>query len=46
MQESFLEYVNNLLNTGEITNIYLKEDYDRISDALGKVLAEKKIPET
>jgi dynein heavy chain len=32
MYESFLEDVNNLLNTGEITNLYLKEDYDRMID--------------
>ena len=28
MQESFLEDVNNILNTGEITNLYEKGDYD------------------
>jgi len=39
MHESFLEDVNNLLNTGEITNLYTKEDDERIEDALGKVLA-------
>lgn len=30
MNESFLEDLNNILNTGEITNLYLKEDKDRI----------------
>lgn len=37
MYESFLEDVNNLLNTGEITNLYLKEDYERMFGALSKV---------
>ena len=26
MYESFLEDINNILNTGEITNLYVKED--------------------
>jgi dynein heavy chain, axonemal len=30
MYESFLEDINNILNTGEITNLYIKEDYDRM----------------
>ena len=30
MYESFLEDINNILNTGEITNLYVKEDYDRM----------------
>ena len=28
MHECFLEDVNNILNTGEITNLYTKEDMD------------------
>jgi dynein heavy chain len=46
MHESFLEDVNNLLNTGEITNLYTKEDNERIEEALGKVLSEKKMAQT
>jgi len=34
MHESFLEDVNNILNTGEITNIYAKEDFERMSESL------------
>ena len=26
MYETFLEDINNILNTGEITNLYVKED--------------------
>ncbi len=44
MHESFLEDINNILNTGEISNIYSKEDFDRMSDALSKHLAIQKIP--
>ena len=44
MYESFLEDVNNILNTGEITNLYLKEDYERMSEALSSTLAKLKIP--
>jgi dynein heavy chain, axonemal len=46
IDESFLEDVNNLLNTGEITNLYQKEDTDSIEEALGPVLAAKKLPQT
>lgn len=44
MYESFLEDVNNILNTGEITNLYAKEDFERMNDSLTKVLNKKKIP--
>ena len=30
MYETFLEDINNILNTGEITNLYVKEDFDRM----------------
>ena len=45
MYESFLEDINNILNTGEITNLYLKEDFERMIESLGKKLAEKKLPQ-
>ena len=37
MYESFLEDINNILNTGEITNLYAKEDYERMTNSLAKV---------
>jgi dynein heavy chain len=37
MHESFLEDINNILNTGEITNLYAKEDFERMFSALSKV---------
>lgn len=46
MYESFLEDINNILNTGEITNLYLPEDFDRMSGSLSKVLAQMKKDET
>lgn len=44
--ESFLEDINNILNTGEITGLYQKEDYDRMFSALSKVNQQMKRPET
>ena len=44
MHESFLEDVNNILNTGEITNIYAKEDFERMSESLSNQLSKQKIP--
>ena len=38
MYESFLEDINNILNTGEITNLYQKEDIDRMIFSLEKQL--------
>jgi len=38
MNETFLEDLNNILNTGEITNLYEKEDKDRMNETLSKVL--------
>jgi len=46
MHESFLEDVNNILNTGEITNLYAKEDIERMDESLSKLLSQKKIPQT
>ena len=45
MHESFLEDVNNILNTGEITNLYSKEDLEQMQDSgLNQILSQKKIP--
>lgn len=43
--ESFLEDVNNLLNSGEIPNIWLPEDKDLINNELRPLAAEKGIYE-
>ena len=44
MSETFLEDVNNILNTGEITNLYESADYERMAVNLEKDLMKKKIP--
>lgn len=44
MYETFLEDINNILNTGEITNLYAKEDFDRMQQSLEKVLQQMKRP--
>jgi dynein heavy chain len=38
-----LEDLNNILNTGEISN-YLKEDKDRMGDSLTKIMQQLKRP--
>lgn len=46
MYESFLEDINNILNTGEITNLYAKEDYERMFASLAKINQQMKRAET
>ncbi len=43
--ESFLEDVNNLLNSGEIPNLWLQEDKDLINNDLRKIAADNGIYE-
>lgn len=38
LNESFLEDINNVLNTGEITNLYKADDFDRMVADLSKHL--------
>lgn len=42
--EQFLEDVNCILNTGEISELYKKEDFDKMSRSLENFMKEKKIP--
>tara|TARA_B110000285_G_C15112235_1_gene611833 strand:+ start:1131 stop:2204 length:1074 start_codon:yes stop_codon:yes gene_type:complete len=46
INESFIENLNNLLNTGEIPNLMLPEDKEDISNGLRPVCQEKKIVDT
>lgn len=46
MYESFLEDVNNILNTGEITNLYSKEDTETMAEYLEPILTKRKIAVT
>ena len=44
MYESFLEDINNLLNTGDITGLYEAADVAKMSEDLTPLLTKKKIP--
>jgi dynein heavy chain, axonemal len=42
--EEFLEDTNCILNTGEIADLYDKEDFDRMEVSLQKVMKDRRIP--
>lgn len=42
ISESFIEDINNLLNTGEIPNLLLPEDKDKIINGVRPVVIEMK----
>ena len=44
MYESFLEDINNLLNTGDITNLYEPADLGKMTEDLSPRLTKRKIP--
>lgn len=44
IHEQFLEDVNSILNTGEIADLYEKEDYDKMAECLEKYMREQRIP--
>ncbi len=46
VKETFLEDINNLLNTGDIPNLFLPEDYDKIINSVRPILAEMKRVDT
>jgi len=46
IDETFIENLNNLLNTGEIPNLLLPEDKDEIVNKVRPFCAEKKIVDT
>ena len=46
MYESFLEDINNILNTGDITNLYEPVDVARMAECMTPILQKKKIPES
>jgi dynein heavy chain len=46
IMESFIENLNNLLNTGEIPNLMAPEDKDEINNGVRPVCQEKKIIDT
>lgn len=42
VKETFLEDINNLLNTGDIPNLFLPEDYDKIINSVRPIVIEMK----
>ena len=46
LTETFLEDLNNVLNTGEIPNLMLPEDKDKIQNDLRTVITDSKKVET
>ncbi|KAI5076359.1 hypothetical protein GOP47_0008424 [Adiantum capillus-veneris] len=46
VMESFLEDINNILNSGEVPNIWKNEDLDLIANAMRPLLQQKGIPTT
>lgn len=46
IDESFIENLNNLLNTGEIPNLWAPEDKDEIVNGVRPICNERKIPDS
>jgi len=46
VHEQFLEDIDCLLNTGEIADLYDKEDRSRMAASLSKFMSERKIPQS
>lgn len=46
VKESFLEDINNLLNTGDVPNLFLPEDTDKIINGVRPIVIEMKRIET
>ena len=42
VKESFLEDLNNILNTGEVPNIWGPEDYDEILNEMRSIASKEK----
>jgi dynein heavy chain len=46
IDEAFIENLNNLLNTGEIPNLWAPEDKDEIINGVRPHCNERKIPDS
>lgn len=46
VSEGMLEDVNNILNSGDVPNLYGPEEMDRIMSACRPICAKKRIPAT
>ncbi len=45
MVEEFLEDINNMLNSGEVPNLFAADEYERIITAVRPSAKEQGIPE-
>jgi dynein heavy chain len=43
LKETFLEDINNILNTGEVPNLMLQEDKDKIESEVRPIVIEMKL---
>ena len=43
LQEAFLEDINNILNTGEVPNLMLQEDKDKIESDVRPIVIDMKL---
>lgn len=43
LKESFLEDINNVLNTGEVPNLMLPEDKDKIQNDVRQIVVDMKL---
>jgi dynein heavy chain len=41
IRESFLDDINNILNTGEIPNLFASEDYEEVYSEIRIIVKEK-----
>ena len=46
ISQSFLEDINNLLNIGEVPNLWVVEDYEEILGDIRHIAKENKIEDT
>jgi len=46
VEESFVEDINNILNSGEVPNLFANDEWEKISSAVRPLAKEREIPET
>ncbi|XP_014680873.1 PREDICTED: dynein heavy chain 2, axonemal-like [Priapulus caudatus] len=46
VEEMFLEFINNMLSSGEVPNLYKPEEFEEVKNALSEAARNEGIPET